>query len=121
MKYIFILGIVFIYSYADVACSHFNTGNQAQRYYDKKLIGYQGLVPDKKGKVCTYLSEKLYVIKRKKGGYSDYTGRLMTKYDCEKLIRAKKRAVKTSYTYTCFDKVTKLTIQPKNKSSGIKF
>ena len=120
MKYIFILGIVFIYSHANVACSHFKTANQAQRYYDKKLIGYEGLVPNEKGKVCEDLDKKVYVIKRKKGGYSDYTRRLMTKNDCEKLIRAKKRAITTSFTYTCFDKVTKPINKTKNKHSGIR-
>ena len=120
MKYIFILGMVFFYSYADVSCKDFNTGKQAQRYYDNKLIGYIGLVPDEKGKVCTDLDKKVYVIKRNKGGYSDYGHRLYTKYDCEKLIRIRKKAVTTSFKYTCFDKVTKPKNKTENKHSGIK-
>ena len=120
MKYIFILGIVFIYSHANVACDYFNTANQAQRYYDKKLIGYEGLIPNEKGKVCTDLDKKIYVIKRNKGGYSDYGHRLYTKYDCEKLIRARKKAITTSFKYTCFDKVTKPIKKTQNKHSGIR-
>ncbi len=120
MKYLFLLGMFFTYSNADVACNHFNTGRQAQKYYDKKLIGYKGLIPNEKGKVCTELDKKLYVIKRNKGGYSDYTHRLLTKYDCEKLIKARKRAVTTSFTYTCFDKVSKPIKQRTNKASAIR-
>ena len=120
MKYLFIVGIFFIYSQADVDCTYFKTGKQAQSYYDKKLIGYKGLVADKKGKVCTFLDKKLYVIKRKRGGYSDYSKRLLTRDDCEKQIRARKRAVTTNYIYSCFDKVSKSKTNSKNKSFGVK-
>jgi len=121
MKYIVMLGMFFMYSHADVECSHFHTAKQAQGYYKKKLIGYKGLIPDNKGKVCAYLDDKFYVMKRHKGGYSDYSHRLLTKYDCEKLIQKRlKQDGNSGFEYSCFDKVTKPKTPRKNKASGIR-
>ena len=87
MRYIFTFGVLFIYGYANINCNHFKTTKQAQAYYDKKLIGYEGLLVNDAGKVCTYLrsnDKKYYTLKIiRKNAPSTYSQVFLSKNDCE--------------------------------------